>query len=197
LLTHVERLQGESLQQVTRHLHELSMLDPLTGICNRRQFESDLGRIWDEAVQDNRFIGMLIIDVDFFKRYNDGYGHVMGDRCLQQVAAAIVDVAKECKGIAARLGGEEFAILVPAASQAQIVGVGQRVCDAVGQMAVEHHYTLVPGRAVVTVSVGATSLAAQQAVDRHLLLAVADDALYRAKSEGRKRVVGLDAIGLS
>jgi len=193
LLSHIDQLQAEALQVAAHNLHELSTLDPLTGIRNRRQFENDLQRVWAEGIQKNQPIGMLIVDVDFFKRYNDGYGHLMGDRCLKQVAIAIRATAQDSNGLAARLGGEEFGILMPGADAAQVLAMGARVCAAVRRAAIEHRFSQVVGQTVVTVSVGGASLNLQEATNSRMLLAFADDALYQAKDAGRDRAVVLDA----
>jgi diguanylate cyclase (GGDEF)-like protein len=192
LLTQIERIQGEALQAATRRLHDLSVLDPLTGISNRRQFEDIFQSTWIEAEKDHRQIAVLVIDVDFFKLYNDGYGHPVGDRCLKQVAAAICETAQAGKGFAARLGGEEFGILLPDADKAQAVQMGECICAAVRLAGIEHRFTKVPGQSVVTVSIGVVSLAAARDVTRHTLFAIADDALYQAKKDGRNRVAFLN-----
>ncbi|MBC7700111.1 GGDEF domain-containing protein [Aquabacterium sp.] len=175
----------------TERLHEMSMLDPLTGICNRRQFEEDFQRIWLDSLYSGKPLAMLIIDVDFFKLFNDGYGHPMGDRCLKQVAAAISQTAQEGLGLTARLGGEEFGILLPGANAKQATELGERVCAAVRNAAIEHRFSQVPGHPNVTVSVGAASVVAQKRVNRRTLFAMADDALYQAKHAGRNRVATL------
>jgi diguanylate cyclase (GGDEF)-like protein len=191
LLTQIERLQGEALQAATRRLHDLSVLDPLTGISNRRQFEDTFQRIWTEAEKKQGQIALLVIDVDFFKLYNDGYGHPVGDRCLKQVASAINQTAQANHGFAARLGGEEFGILLPNADKAQALQMGERLCAAVRLADIEHRYSKVPGQSIVTVSVGAASLVATKHVNRHAFFAIADDALYQAKKDGRNRVAFL------
>jgi len=192
LLSRIEQLQGEALQAATRSLHELSMRDPLTGIPNRRQFEVDLERIWTDGLASRRQVALLIIDVDFFKRYNDGYGHPEGDRCLQRVAAAIQEAARADQGLAARLGGEEFGVLLPGASSAQAEQVGERIGAAVRALGLEHRYSQVPGQDIVTISAGAVGMAADAHHEPSRLLAFADDALYRAKQAGRNRVVALN-----
>lgn len=191
LLSNIERLQGQRLLAATRCLHDLSALDPLTGIYNRRHFDNDFQRLWDEAVQDERPLAMLVIDVDFFKLYNDGYGHPVGDGCLKQVATTINQVAVACHGLAARLGGEEFGILLPGADVKQIVELGERVCAAVRRDGIEHRYTKVEGHNTVTVSVGAASLLPAKGGSKLALIAMADDALYQAKNLGRNRVAAL------
>lgn len=191
LLSQVERLQGEALRTATERLHELSMLDPLTGIANRRQFEDDLQRLWDEGIATRRPLAMLIVDVDFFKLYNDGYGHPEGDRCLKQVATALSDTAKAGHGVAARLGGEEFGILLAGANAEDALAFGERLCAGVRDLALEHQHSRVPGMQVVTVSVGIASLKAAAQLNRHALLSLADDALYQAKRAGRNQAVVL------
>ncbi|MBC7699413.1 diguanylate cyclase, partial [Aquabacterium sp.] len=191
LLSHIERYQRQSLVTATERLHEMSILDPLTGICNRRQFEEDFQRLWLDSLYSGKPLAMLIIDVDFFKLFNDGYGHPMGDRCLKQVAAAISQTAQEGLGLTARLGGEEFGILLPGANAKQATELGERVCAAVRNAAIEHRFSQVPGHPKVTVSVGAASVVAQKRVNRRTLFAMADDALYQAKHAGRNRVATL------
>lgn len=191
LLSQIERLQGDALHQATQRLHELSMLDPLTGIRNRRQFEDDFEQTWARCAAERQPVAMLMIDVDFFKRYNDGYGHPQGDVCLKQVAAALDDVAREANGLAARLGGEEFGILLPGASADRARQLGERLCATVHRLGIEHRHTQVPGLDRVTVSVGAASLLADASTDPRSLLAGADDALYQAKRRGRHGVAVL------
>jgi diguanylate cyclase (GGDEF)-like protein len=188
LLLQIERLQREALHVATRYLHELSVLDPLTGISNRRQFEDDFQRTWAESLKARRSLAMVIIDVDFFKLFNDGYGHPAGDRCLKQVAAAISQTAQASKGLAARLGGEEFGILLPGFNMARAVQVAERICEAVRQAGIEHRYTKVAGQVTVTVSVGVCSMLPDAGTNPRSLLTNADDALYRAKHSGRNRV---------
>jgi diguanylate cyclase (GGDEF)-like protein len=188
LLTEIERLQGEALQATTRRLHDLSILDPLTGIYNRRHFEDTFERAWAESEKDHQPIALLVIDVDFFKLYNDGYGHPMGDRCLQQIAATISATAQAGKCFAARLGGEEFGILLPRADQDQAVQMGECICAAVRLSGIEHRYSKVLGQAFVTVSIGAASQVAAKQDNRRALFAMADAALYQAKKAGRNRV---------
>lgn len=191
LLSQIERLQGDALHKATQRLHELSMLDPLTGIRNRRQFEDDFDQTWARSAADRQPVAMLMVDVDFFKRYNDGYGHPQGDVCLKQVAAALDEVAQEANGLAARLGGEEFGVLLPGADADQARQLGERLCARVHRLGIEHRHTQVPGLDRVTVSVGAASLLADAATDPRALLAGADDALYQAKRRGRNGVAVL------
>jgi diguanylate cyclase (GGDEF)-like protein len=192
LLTQIERIQGEAVQAATQRLHELSVLDPLTGISNRRQFEDTFQRAWLAAEKDQSQLVVLVIDVDFFKRYNDAYGHPQGDRCLKQVAAAIHETAMAGEGFAARLGGEEFGVLLPHANEEAAVRMGERICEAVRLAGIAHRESKVPGQSFVTVSVGAASFSPTPQASRRTLFAIADDALYLAKKEGRNRVAFLN-----
>lgn len=188
LLSRIKTQQAQALSAATRKLHELSTRDPLTGIHNRRQFEDDMNRLWLESARARKQLAMLIIDVDYFKRYNDGYGHPQGDQCLKQVAAAIHDTASAAQGLAARLGGEEFGVLLLGASEQQAVQLGERICEAVRQLGVAHRHSQVVGRSIVTVSVGACSLVASYRDNVYSLFELTDDALYCAKRDGRDRV---------
>jgi diguanylate cyclase (GGDEF)-like protein len=170
-----------------RHLHQLSVTDALTGLSNRRQFEDDFERHWQEGSLTGRPVGLLIMDADFFKHFNDRHGHPAGDRCLRQIAAVLSGVAQREQGVAARLGGEEFGLLLPGRNQAQAAQVGQVLCAAIRHARIEHGASSVSP--FVTISVGAASMAAGQ-VGHTIsgLLGAADAALYRAKTAGRDRV---------
>lgn len=189
LLAQVARLQDEALVAASQRLHRLSMLDPLTGICNRRQFEDDLQCMWADSLRDPRPLAMLIVDVDHFKLYNDSYGHPAGDRCLRQIATVITKATQTVGGLTARLGGEEFGILLPGGSLADAIRLGEQVCDAVRQARITHRHA--PGAGYLTVSIGAASLMPQAEVTQVALFAMADEALYRAKHAGRNRVMAV------
>ncbi|WP_052162297.1 diguanylate cyclase domain-containing protein [Aquabacterium sp. NJ1] len=187
LLARIDGLQRDALLAASQRLKTLSVVDPLTGICNRRQFEDDLDRIWGECLQDQRHLGMLIIDVDHFKLYNDKQGHLAGDDCLKQVAGLISQTAQAHKGLAARLGGEEFGVLLPGGTLEQARNLAERIRHAVSQAGIPHDYS--PSRHV-TVSIGVASVTPQEGMDRVSLFATADKALYEAKRAGRNRVMG-------
>ncbi|MGC4061153.1 MAG: GGDEF domain-containing protein [Aquabacterium sp.] len=192
LLAQLDARQRQALEAATQRLQQLSAVDPLTGICNRRQFEHDLNRIWQESLLDERPVAMLIVDVDHFKPYNDGYGHPQGDACLQQVADILTRAAHAGKGLAARMGGEEFGILLPGANVDAAVALGERLCEAVRAAHIAHSYS---GAGIVTISVGVASIRPDAGVDRISLFATADKALYEAKRMGRDRVVAPSTAG--
>lgn len=187
LLARIDGLQRSALLAASHRLKALSVVDPLTGICNRRQFEDDLDRIWRECLEDQRPLGMLIIDVDHFKLYNDRLGHLAGDECLKLVATLLSKTAQADKGLAARLGGEEFGVLLPGGSLAEAMQLAERIRLTISQACIAHDYA--PSRHV-TVSIGVASLIPQEGMDRISLFATADKALYEAKRSGRNRVLG-------
>lgn len=190
LLRRLAAEQRDALEQTSDHLHRLTTQDPFTRLFNRRQFDADLARVWLDAGVAKAPVALLSIDVDF-KRYNDGYGHPQGDVCLKQVAVALDELAREANGLAARLGDEEFGILLPGASPDRARQLGERLCATVHRLGIEHRYTQATGLDRVTVSVGVASLLADAATDARSLLAGADDALYQAKRRGRNAVAVL------
>jgi diguanylate cyclase (GGDEF)-like protein len=191
LLNRISQRQHDELEATTRHLQQLSVSDPLTGLSNRRQFELDFDRTWSDSAARHQPVGLLIVDVDFFKNYNDCHGHPAGDRCLQQIAGILADLAARGQGSAARLGGEEFALLLPGRDLNQTLQMGQAVCQAVRQARIAHGFS--PAVPHVTLSAGAASLVAGQPDGLRDLLKAADQALYQAKASGRNRVGPVDA----
>jgi len=131
---------------------------------------------------------LAVVDIDFFKCFNDTQGHPMGDRCLQQVATTIQQVVEAHRGLAARLGGEEFGILLPGEDAARARQVAQQVCEAVRQLRIPHAHSQVPGQAIVTVSVGVSGARAASQLNPQSLFSRADEALYDAKHLGRNQV---------
>ncbi|RZK99259.1 MAG: diguanylate cyclase [Rubrivivax sp.] len=191
LLCEMERLDRSALTAATRRLHELSMKDPLTGLSNRRRFEADFARVWSQAQQEGPGLSLLIIDVDHFKLFNDGYGHSEGDRCLQRIAEVLALAAKEHRGFSARLGGEEFAIILPGQVAAQAAKVAEQACAMVRHLDIEHRHSKTDR--LVTISIGVACSRARTGGPRDLL-AAADDAVYAAKRAGRDRCMVQQAV---
>lgn len=169
-----------------RDLQRLSALDGLTGIANRRHFDSALEREWRQAVRDDSSIALLLADIDFFKQYNDANGHQAGDQCLKEVARALGEAAHRPGDLVARYGGEEFVVLLTQTDGIGAAVVAQRIQERVAQLAIPHPDSAVSGH--VTLSVGVCSVRPAQGMDSHLLVAAADAALYRAKRHGRNRI---------
>jgi diguanylate cyclase (GGDEF)-like protein len=174
------------LRDANEELAALALQDPLTGLSNRRRFESALGATG--AAGDASGIAVMFIDVDWFKRFNDRYGHAFGDGALRAVAQVIGD-RLPAGAIAARIGGEEFAVLLPGASAAVAEGLAESIVRRVRALSIAHADS---AYGFVTVSVGLTLGAQSEGMNANSLLDLADAAMYRAKSEGRNRWVRQD-----
>jgi len=177
---HTFRLERSKQALIHRSLH-----DALTGIWNRRAFDEKLERMWDEATDTGDVLALLLLDIDAFKTYNDTYGHLAGDACLEWVANAI-DKAVGEDGMTARYGGEEFAVLLRPRHARQPKEIAERIRQAVLKLNIAHEmYT--PLRKV-SVSIGVAEHAPTPNGDKTELIAAADEALYQAKQSGRNRV---------
>jgi diguanylate cyclase (GGDEF)-like protein len=163
----------------------LAMVDGLTGIANRRQFDDTMDRELRRAMRDGSMLSLLMIDVDHFKTYNDLYGHMMGDTCLRQIAAAAQQALHRTSDLLARYGGEEFVAVLPNTDTWGAQLVAERIRSAVQLCRLPHAGN---PHGVVTVSIGcATQTLTPESVGNPVLQA-ADDALYEAKSAGRNRI---------
>lgn len=178
----------EFLQEHNRELTALADNDSLTGIANRRRFEAGLDMEFARASRSGAPLSLLMFDVDYFKRYNDTYGHVAGDACLRQVAHTLRDSLVRPGDLAARYGGEEFVALLPDTDPVGARMVAERIRQAVMALAIPHDGN---GAGVVTISVGVyTSTADAPAASPTVLVERADALLYRAKHSGRNQVCG-------
>ncbi len=183
----VERYAGvlRELRESNEKLHGLSMRDGLTDLANRRHFDRELEREASRARRNGRPLSLLMLDVDHFKVFNDSHGHMAGDACLAMVAGVLREAARRPGDLAARYGGEEFALLLPEVDPAEARAVAERVRTAIEALRVP---CMGGEKARVTISVGVATLDAGWAEPERELLRAADDALYKAKSEGRNRV---------
>lgn len=166
-------------------LERLSVVDPLTGIANRRAFDRGLEREWVRAARHGHALGLVMMDIDHFKAYNDTYGHVAGDSCLRDVAQALQHLVRSSVDLVARYGGEEFAILLPETDPGKVAAVAERARATVSGLAIPHAGS--PTADHVTISTGrALRYPRREAAPRDLVSA-ADGALYQAKASGRNR----------
>ena len=172
-------------------LREMVARDGLTGIQNRRMFDQHITRVWQQAVRETKRVAVLLADIDCFKDYNDHYGHQAGDECLRAVAVSLNQCARRPLDFVARYGGEEFAIVLYQASHEYVAEVLTRIQRSVAELNIPHAASRVASR--LTVSIGAAFVL--PAVNRSVegLIQLADEALYRAKEEGRNRVIVLEA----
>jgi diguanylate cyclase (GGDEF)-like protein len=176
----------ERLAELNRHLEQLSMLDGLTGIANRRQFDQALAGEWQRVARHRGPLVLILIDIDHFKRYNDKLGHLAGDDCLKQVATALGQGVKRPGDLVARYGGEEFAVILPETELAGAVRLAEVLRSSVEALALPHPASDV-GK-VVTVSLGVARAYPESETQPAGLIAAADQALYQAKQGGRNRV---------
>jgi len=175
-----------ALEAANRQLERLSFLDGLTGIANRRRFDESLAREWRRAQREQAPLSVILVDIDFFKAYNDRYGHEAGDEILKRVAAALDGAVNRPADVVARYGGEEFVAVLPGTDADGAVRLGERLRAAVAEPAIAHAGSAAGEH--VTISVGvATAVPARDAAPE-ALVAAADRALYQAKRDGRNRV---------
>ncbi|MEU4690327.1 diguanylate cyclase [Actinoplanes sp. NPDC023714] len=175
----------EALNEANRRLELLTVTDPLTGLPNRRKLTTFLAEEWLRSQRSGSPIGVAMIDIDDFKKYNDHYGHQGGDECLRLVAAAVRDSVR-VTDLVARYGGEEFCVVMPGANAEHAMLVADRACRAVSRLREPH---ALADAGIVTISVGVTSGTPSSAGDPEQLTKLADEALYEAKRGGRNRVV--------
>ncbi len=180
-----ERLARDRLARSNAELDDLAGRDALTNLPNRRTYDRWLVKYWSRAAATGAPIGLVVLDIDHFKSYNDYYGHAAGDACLQAVSACLRDQSRGMADHVARFGGEEFAVLLPGLSLEICGDVAERLRAAVASMELPH---LGDRRGVVTVSCGAASLRAGACTSAASLFAAADAALYAAKEAGRNCV---------
>lgn len=171
---------------LNENLQRISLSDGLTGIANRRYFDEFLEREWERAKRDKKTIALLMVDIDFFKSYNDTYGHIAGDACLKLLAKGLEAMPKRSIDIVARYGGEEFVVVLPDTNQLGAAVVGEKVRCAVEELNIEHKGSSISER--VTVSVGIAVMMPDYDAIPATIIAAADAALYQSKRQGRNRV---------
>ena len=176
---------NDELNEANQLLAQISLLDGLTEIPNRRKFDDYLRSEWLRAKREQTAIGLLMVDVDYFKKFNDSYGHQAGDDCLKSVARALQGSLMRPADLVARYGGEEFAVILPLTDSEGAMHVGESLCEAVRSIMLKHESS---EWGFVSVSIGAASLSPQGDNEFESLIKAADEALYRAKADGRNRV---------
>ncbi|GJI99903.1 sensor domain-containing diguanylate cyclase [Duganella rhizosphaerae] len=187
-----ERKQAEDkILQLQRELEVLSYRDSLTGVANRRMFDTLYPVEWAKAHATGEPLSLVVIDIDYFKQYNDHYGHVQGDECLRRVAQALDTCASRSRDLCARFGGEEFILLLPATDEDAARNVAERCRKLLEHKEIPHARSGV-GR-VITVSMGVGTIVPGAHDDLNVFLDRVDRRLYQAKSAGRDRICDTEA----
>lgn len=176
----------EELQEANAQLIRIATLDGLTKIANRRKFDDYLSAEWKRASRDASSLSVILCDIDFFKPYNDNYGHQGGDDTLRKVAQCIEANCRRSTDLAARYGGEEFVVVLPDTDSDGAAKVAENLRKAVKKLEIPHDYSKVCS--FVTISVGVSTTIPTQEVPSAKLIEQADAALYQAKKLGRNRV---------
>jgi diguanylate cyclase (GGDEF)-like protein len=196
----------QELQRINRDLdlankeldyanHQLRLAvnhDGLTKIANRRRFDEYFEQTWLQALRDQSNLTLILCDIDYFKLFNDTYGHVEGDRCLQQVAETLETVIQRPMDLAARYGGEEFAMILPNTNLQGGLVIAEKLLTAIQELGISHVSS--PVKDYITLSIGISSLLPTPERTAQTLLTAADIALYEAKQLGRARIVVNDTL---
>ena len=172
-----------ALERANVQLAHLSTTDGLTGIANRRQFDQTLLNEWQRSARSQQPLSLLMVDIDYFKRYNDRYGHLAGDECLRRVARILESCVMRSGELVARYGGEEFALLLPGTDVNEANVVARRCNEEMAKARIIHDDS--PAASWLTVSIGVATATATQNLLPETLVERADLALYRAKDSGR------------
>lgn len=176
----------EQLLSLQKELEVLSFKDGLTNIANRRRFDSSFELEWERARSERQPLSILLFDVDFFKQYNDLYGHTQGDKCLVDIAQTLSLALDGPRDLVARYGGEEFVVLLPGADASVAWKVAERCQRLLQKKSIVH--ALSPHGRRVTVSIGAGTLVPDEQADRASFIRAVDKQLYAAKNNGRDRI---------
>jgi diguanylate cyclase (GGDEF)-like protein len=174
------------LEEANARLRQMSEEDPLTGIANRRRFEEALGRSWRRGARREQPMALLMLDIDFFKGVNDHHGHSYGDECLVAIARLMREHARRPDDIVARLGGEEFVLLLPDTESRGAASIARRMQESVEALGVTNKASPFDQKLTVSIGVGSVNQP-RSGVDPTMLVDCADQALYDAKHQGRNR----------
>ncbi|MDX8396559.1 MAG: diguanylate cyclase [Mariprofundaceae bacterium] len=175
------------LARAYRELEQLSLIDALTGITNRRQFEHRYDYEWKRALRETEPLSLILIDIDYFKQYNDTYGHPQGDECLKQVAQTLKESLQRPTDLVARYGGEEFIVLLPSTPSKGAIHIAEQLRKSILNLNIPHSKSHV--HSSISISLGIATTAPMLKHKSDMLIKTTDDALYEAKDQGRNRVI--------
>lgn len=179
-----------NMQRQAEALARLARRDGMTGLFNRRYFNEMIELEFSRHQRQGHFLGLALIDIDHFKAFNDGYGHLEGDTCLSMVAQTIAQTTKRPGEIVARYGGEEFVVILPHTTLEDASKYGALLCEQIYDLKLPHQFSSCAS--VVTISVGVAALVPSENSTTRQLINAADQALYRAKAAGRNRTIASD-----
>ncbi|MFT9498190.1 tetratricopeptide repeat-containing diguanylate cyclase [Anaerosolibacter sp.] len=180
----------EQLEQVNKELERMSFVDELTGIPNRRSFNNTLEKEWNRCLREGVPLSLIFVDVDYFKNFNDYFGHPMGDDCLRDVAKTLTNTLKRSSDFIGRHGGEEFAIILPNTDYAGSIVIAEQMREAIENLEINHPQSHA-GRNI-TISMGVANVVPSKESSIYELIEAADRELYHAKNQGRNRVCGVE-----
>lgn len=180
----------KELDEKNNELKQISEQDFLTGIANHRFFKATLQQKWELCKKESKQISLLMIDIDFFKQYNDIYGHQKGDDTLKSVANVLAATVKGTQDLAARYGGEEFSMILPFSDTLDASKTAQKICDTIQSQSIEHLGSKVSD--YLSVSIGVATVIPSAGTLTDDFIRCADLALYKAKEEGRNRFIIYD-----
>ncbi|HWT73001.1 MAG TPA: sensor domain-containing diguanylate cyclase [Oxalicibacterium sp.] len=184
-----ERKRTEArLADMQKELEALSFKDGLTGVANRRMFDSALELEWANARRNSQPLSLILLDIDYFKQYNDHYGHVQGDECLKRIAQTLGAAGKRARDLFARFGGEEFILVLPETDEASAVKVAERCRSLIFKEQIPHAHSAVSQ--IVTISLGVGTIIPGAADTPRDFLDSVDKRLYQAKQRGRNCIAG-------
>lgn len=178
--------RNQELSLVNEKLCELANQDSLTNLPNRRYFDETFHKEIQRATRHKHPLSLLMCDIDFFKQYNDTYGHIAGDECLVSVAECLSDSCKRASDFPARYGGEEFTVILPHTDNEDAVWLSEAILENLKMLAIPHGSSDISD--TVTISIGLVTLEPDAIVDSNEMIKVADEALYKAKRNGRNRI---------
>lgn len=181
------KASAKALAHANAELKKLANMDGLTKVANRRKFDTYLHKEWSRAKRDQNFIALIICDIDFFKQYNDTYGHQQGDACLQGIAKTLAGAVKRPADMVSRIGGEEFTVILPNTDLDGAMKCAQRIRMSVNALNIPHRNSAIATH--VTLSIGVCALVPTRHSASTILITETDKALYLAKTQGRDRIV--------
>jgi len=180
----------EQLVLLQRELEEMSFKDGLTGVANRRRFDFIMDVEWGNARRNKQPMSLIMLDIDYFKQYNDHYGHLQGDSCLKQVAAILSKVGTRARDFLARFGGEEFVFILPETNAKSAMKIAERCREMLADAQIPHEESQVDQ--VLTASIGVSTIIPCHDDIMHTFIETVDRRLYQAKQKGRDRIVAGD-----